>query len=133
MVSYTSPTCASIATKITKKYAVKSGTTDYDLWTVGYNPDIVVGVWTGYDDNRKLSSKEYKYSKTIWADAIENYLRDKKQSWYEKPDNVVGVLTDVNTGEVATNDSKLKKILYYIKGTEPGYKNKNSNKKTTNN
>ena len=122
LVSYTSPTCASIAPKITKKYAVKSGTTDYDLWTVGYNPDIVVGVWTGYDDNRKLSSKEYKYSKNIWADAIENYLRDKKQSWYEKPDNVVGVLTDVNTGEVATNDSKLKKILYYIKGTEPGYK-----------
>ena len=133
LVSYTSPTCASIATKITKKYAVKSGTTDYDLWTVGYNPDIVVGVWTGYDDNRKLSSKEYKYSKNIWADAIENYLRDKKQSWYEKPDNVVGVLTDVNTGEVATNDSKLKKILYYIKGTEPGYRNKATNKKTTNN
>lgn len=133
LVSYTSPTCASIAPKITKKYAVKSGTTDYDLWTVGYNPDIVVGVWTGYDDNRKLSSKEYKYSKNIWADAIENYLRDKKQSWYEKPDNVVGVLTDVNTGEVATNDSKLKKILYYIKGTEPGYRNKATNKKTTNN
>ena len=133
LVSYTSPTCASIAPKITKKYAVKSGTTDYDLWTVGYNPDIVVGVWTGYDDNRKLSSKEYKYSKNIWADAIENYLRDKKQSWYEKPNNVVGVLTDVNTGEVATNDSKLKKILYYIKGTEPGYRNKATNKKTTNN
>lgn len=133
LVSYTSPTCASIAPKITKKYAVKSGTTDYDLWTVGYNPDIVVGVWTGYDDNRKLSSKEYKYSKNIWADAIENYLRDKKQSWYEKPNNVVGVLTDVNTGEVATNDSKLKKILYYIKGTEPGYRNKATNKKTTKN
>ena len=57
LISYTSPTCASIAPKITKKYAVKSGTTDYDLWTVGYNPDIVVGVWTGYDDNRKLSNK----------------------------------------------------------------------------
>ncbi len=130
--SYTSPTCASIAPKLTKKYAVKSGTTDYDLWTVGYNPDVVVGVWTGYDDNRKLSSKEYKYAKNIWADTIENYLRDKDAKWYEKPDNVVGVLTDINTGKVATNDSKLKTILYYIKGTEPGYKSKNKNlKKTT--
>lgn len=129
--SYTSPTCASIAPKLTKKYAVKSGTTDYDLWTVGYNPDVVVGVWTGYDDNRKLSSNEYKYSKNIWADTIEGYLREKEASWYEKPNNVVGVLTDVQTGEVATNDSKLKKILYYIKGTEPGYKSKTSNKKTT--
>lgn len=131
LTSYTAPTCASIAPKITKKYAVKSGTTDYDLWTVGYNPDIIVGVWTGYDDNRKLSSKEYKYSKNIWADSIEKYLREKKQSWYEKPDNVVGVLTDVQTGKVATNDSKLKKILYYIKGTEPGYANKNTTKKKT--
>lgn len=129
--SYTAPTCASIAPKLTKKYAVKSGTTDYDLWTVGYNPDIVVGVWTGYDDNRKLSSKEYKYSKNIWADAIEGYLRDKEAKWYEKPDNVVGVLTDVNTGKVATNDSKLKKILYYVKGTEPGYVSKTTTKKKT--
>ena len=127
--SYTAPTCASIAPKITKKYAVKSGTTDYDLWTVGYNPNIVVGVWTGYDDNRKLSSNEYKYSKNIWADTIEEYLRDKEETWYEKPDDVVGVLTDLNTGEVATNDSKLKKILYYIKGTEPGYKSKKTTKK----
>ncbi len=129
--SYTSPTCASIAPKITKKYAVKSGTTDYDLWTVGYNPDVVVGVWTGYDDNRKLSNKEYKYSKNIWADTIEGYLREEKAKWYEKPDNVIGVLTDVNTGKVATNNSKLKTILYYIKGTEPGYKSKNTDSKKT--
>ena len=121
LVSYTSPTCASIAPKLTKKYAVKSGTTDYDVWTVGYNPDVVLGVWTGYDDNRKLNSKEGKYSKNIWADAIEEYLRDKEETWYEKPDNVIGVLTDVMTGKVATNDSKLKKVLYFIKGTEPGY------------
>ncbi len=126
LTSYTAPTCASIAPRLTKKYAVKSGTTDYDLWTIGYNPDIVVGVWTGYDDNRKLSSTEYKYAKNIWADAIENYLREKEQSWYEKPDNVIGVLTDAETGKIATNESKLKKILYYVKGTEPGYKRKNN-------
>lgn len=125
--SYTSATCASIRPKLTKKYAVKSGTTDYDLWTVGYNPDVVLGVWTGYDDNSKLSTKDYKYAKNIWADAIENYLRDKEQKWYDKPDNVVGVLTDLNTGKEATNESKLKKILYYLKGTEPGYNVRKNN------
>ena len=127
--SYTTPTCASIAPKLTKKYAIKSGTTDYDLWTVGYNPDILVGVWTGYDDNRKLSKKEYKYSKVIWADTTENYLREKEGAWYDKPNNVVGVITDLNTGKKATNNSKLKTVLYYIKGTEPGYKRKKNNKK----
>lgn len=126
--SYTSPTCISMAPKITKKYAVKSGTTDYDLLTIGYNPNLVIGVWTGYDDNRKLSKKEHNYSKNIWIDTVENYLRDKEYVWYDKPENVVGVLTDLQTGEVATNESKLKKILYYIKGTEPGYKTKETKK-----
>lgn len=130
--SYTSPTCLSIAPKLTKKYAVKSGTTDYDLWTVGYNPDVIVSVWTGYDNNKKLSKKEYKLSKNIWADTIEGYLRDKKEKWYKKPNNVVGVITDLNTGKKATNDSKLKKVLYYLKGTEPGYKNKISTTKKKN-
>ena len=55
---------------------------------------------------------------------IENYLREDDDDWYEMPNNVVGVITDLNTGKQATNDSKLKKVLYYIKGTEPGYKNK---------
>lgn len=128
--SYTSPTCSSVAAKLTKKYAVKSGTTDYDLWTVGYNPNIVVGVWTGYDNNDKIKKTQYKLSKNIWADTIEGYLRDKEAKWYECPDNVVGVITDLNSGTLANNESKLKKILYYIKGTEPGFK---SNKKATSN
>ncbi len=119
---YTTPTCASIKPKLTKKYAVKSGTTDYDLWTIGYNKDIVVSVWTGYDDNRKLSSKEYKYAKSIWADTIEDYLRDKENNWYDKPEDVVGVITDLYTGKLAYNNSKIKTLLYYVKGTEPGYK-----------
>lgn len=129
MKSYTSPTCASIAPKLTKKYAVKSGTTDYDLWTVGYNPDVVVGVWTGYDNNKKIEQRNYKVSKAIWADTIENYLREKNEKWYKTPENVVGVLTDLQTGKEATNKSKLKKILYYVKGTQPGYIGKY--KKTT--
>jgi len=121
---YTSPTCISMAPKITKKYAVKSGTTDYDLLTIGYNPDLVLGVWVGYDNNKALSKEENRYAKNIWIDTIENYLRDKDYKWYKKPDNVISYLVDIETGELATNDTKLKTNLYYIKGTEPGYKKK---------
>ena len=83
-----------------------------------------------YDKVESIVIKQISTSSD--SDTIENYLRDQKQTWYEKPDNVVGVLTDVQTGQVATNDSKLKKILYYIKGTEPGYKDKTNEKTTTN-
>ena len=69
---------------------------------------------------------------------MEGYLREKDAKWYEKPGNVIGVLTDVNTGKEATNDSKLKTILYYIKVTHPVYKIKSKSviredKKTTRN
>ena len=50
---------------------------------------------------------------------MENYLSDKDTSWYEMPNNVVGVLVNPVSGNVATTDDKNKKILYYLKGTEP--------------
>ena len=118
-VDYTTPTCLSIAPKLTKKYAIKTGTTLTDVWAIGYNPDIILGVWVGYDDNTELENKDSSYPKNIWADVIEGYLLDKDEHWYEMPNNVVGVLVNPITGLPATNDDKKKKILYYIKGTEP--------------
>ena len=51
--------------------------------------------------------------------AMEDYLKDKESKWYNIPDNVVAVLIDPTTGNIATNKDKNKKIMYYIKGTEP--------------
>ena len=50
---------------------------------------------------------------------MEKYLKDKDNSWYDKPDNVVGVFVDPITGEIANETTKKRKILYYVKGTEP--------------
>jgi len=50
---------------------------------------------------------------------MEMYLKDKEDNWYSIPENVVGVLVDPISGEVANKNSKNKKILYYISGTEP--------------
>lgn len=119
MVDYTYPTCISIAPKITKKYALKSGSTDYDTWAIGYNKDLLFGVWTGYDRNQMITKDDRGFSRQIWVDVIESYLKDKESNWYEKPNNVVGVLVDPITGEIVNENSKKKKILYYVKGTEP--------------
>ena len=119
MIDYNYPTCGSLVNKITNKYAIKTGTTDTDSWTIGYNKDILVGVWNGYDDATNIEMNAVKSSKNIWADAIEGYLKDKDTSWYEMPDNVVGVLVNPINGTLADNYTKKKKILYYIKGTEP--------------
>lgn len=119
MIDYNYPTCGSLVNKITNKYAIKTGTTDTDSWTIGYNKDILIGVWNGYDDAKTIEINAVKSSKNIWADAIEAYLKDKDTSWYDMPDNVVGVLVDPINGTLADNKTKKKKILYYIKGTEP--------------
>lgn len=116
---YTTPTCLSIKPKLTKKYAIKTGSTNSDSWITGYNKDYTLGVWVGYDDNKELSKNDMKYSKIIWADTIENYLRDKEESWYKKPEDVIPVLVNPLNGKIATSSSKKRKIIYYLKGTQP--------------
>lgn len=118
-ISYSYPTCTSLIPKLTHKYAIKTGSTDSDCLIFGYTEDILMGVWTGYDDNRNTTSKESLASKNVWADTIETFYKDKEAKWYEQPKNVVGSLIDTKTGKLATNESAKKAILYYLKGTEP--------------
>lgn len=117
-VDYSVPTCYNISPKMTKKYAIKSGTTDTDNLIFGYNKDLLVGLWTGYDDNSPVDSKDSSNIKNTWVDIMEGYLKDKKDNWYKTPNNVVGVAIDPVSGKIATNGNKAK-VLYYIKGTEP--------------
>jgi 1A family penicillin-binding protein len=119
MVDYNYPTCISLAPQITNKYAIKTGTTDTDHLIFGYNKELVVGVWTGYDNNRKIETADGVANKQIWVDIMEGYFEDHKPEWYSIPKNVVGVLIDPISGKPATDNSTKKKIFYYIKGTEP--------------
>ncbi len=116
-VDYTSPTMLSINNLLTKKYAIKSGSTEFDYWTIGYNKDLLLMVWNGYDDNIELSVAESKINKTIWAKGIESLLSEKENNWYEIPEGVTTCLVDPIAGEFTTNSKST--LLYYIKGTEP--------------
>ncbi|MBO6195057.1 MAG: PBP1A family penicillin-binding protein [Bacilli bacterium] len=119
LVDYSAPTCLNIRPKLTKTYAIKTGSTNSDSWTIGYNKDYTLSVWIGYDNNNNLSSKDNKFSKNIWADTIENFLRDKKDSWYKKPEDITSVIVNPLNGKIATNSSPKKKVIYYLKGTIP--------------
>ncbi len=114
---YTNPTCLSIASKLSRKYAVKTGSSSKDYLIAGYNPDILMITWVGYDDNRDTSSADSYRSRNIWADTIEDLQRDQEAHWYETPDNVVGVVLDSVSGKT-TNDTKKATLFYYVKGTE---------------
>lgn len=118
-ISYNYPTLISLLPKITHKYSIKTGTTDSDMLIIGYNKNAVLGIWTGYDDNRKIDANDYYLHKDVWIDTMETYLKDKDNSWYSVPSNIVGVLVDPITGMLAKEDTKNSKMFYFIKGTEP--------------
>ena len=119
-VDYNTPTVLSLLPKMTHKYGIKTGTTDTDYWIMGFNQDAVLGIWNGYDDNRKVSSEDNGYHKNIWVETMETYFKDKDPGWYDIPDNVVGVLVNPITGQLAEEgESNKSKIFYFIKGTEP--------------
>ena len=125
-IDYNYPTLISLLPNITHKYSIKSGTTDTDLLIMGYNKDVVLGIWNGYDDNSKIESKDYSYHKNIWIDTMEAYFKDKETSWYDIPTNVVGVVVNPITGIIANDNDTKKEMFFYIKGTEPSlnYKTK---------
>ena len=124
-IDYNYPTCINIAPKITKKYAIKTGTTNTDHLIFGYNKDILMGLWAGYDDNSNSEVKDGNSIKNIWVDTVEAYLKKKDgNSWYTIPQNVVGVFVNPISGKIANDNDAKKRMLYYIRGTEPTIENK---------
>ena len=116
-IDYLNPTIIYLNSKISRKYAIKSGTTDNDYWIVGYNPDALMMVWAGNDMNKSVNSVYSKKIKNIWCDTIEEYLKDKETSWYEPSDNIIGIPLDAVSGDTPKS-SKNTAIYYYKKGTE---------------
>ena len=124
-IDYTTPTALSLASKMSRKYSLKTGTTNTDSWVCGYNPDVMMIIWIGNDDALEIDGTASYNSKNIWIDTLEDYLKDKEPTWYSKPHNIIGVVKDGITGEINSN-SKNNTILYYVKGTEVINNNKNA-------
>lgn len=131
-IDYNYPTAISLSSKLTHKYGLKSGTTNSDNWNIGFNKDIVTAVWVGYDDNKALSTSDYKYAQNIWFKTIEAYELGKPDDWYEMPSNISAVFVEPISGKPVTNDTGKKKLMYFIKGTEPSATDQTFDEKSTN-
>lgn len=116
LVNYTSPTLISISNLLDSKYAVKSGSTKSDYWTIGYNNDYLVMVWNGNDKNEEVKPSESKIPKKIWANTIVN-IKENKKGWYDIPKGIT--IDEIDT---INGNSKYKGyVCFYEKGTEPSY------------
>lgn len=117
---YMSVTGSTIADELTRNYAGKSGTTDSDSWMIGYSPQLVTGVWTGYDDNRSIEKAEEKaFAKKIWADFMESAHEKLPLEGFSVPDGVTGIPIDPETGKRATPYCPKSRVMYFKTGSEP--------------
>jgi penicillin-binding protein 1A len=87
---------------IGKPIAGKTGTTsDYkDVWFIGFSPDLVCGVYLGYDKPRMIANKATggTMAAPIVRDFLKVALADKPPIPFPMPDDIKLVLVDSKTG-----------------------------------
>jgi len=103
--------------------AGKTGTTDdyRDAWFIGYTPQVITGVWVGYDKPRP-GGKGFTggaVAAPIWEQFMRKAMASKPIADFPRPDNVVSVAIDPATGFLATADCPGARDEFYIAGTEP--------------
>jgi len=103
--------------------AVKTGTTNdkRDNWTIGGNPDVMVGVWVGNNDNSAMKQVASGVSgaSPIWRGIVLAALSGKQDKPFEIPNGIVSTQVDTVSGYLA-HDGFASRSEYFIKGTEPG-------------
>lgn len=85
--------------------AGKTGTTNgpRDAWFSGYNRELAVTTWLGFDQNLMLGRREYGGSAAlpIWIDYMRTALKDVPESKRPQPEGIITVRIDPKTGERA--------------------------------
>lgn len=85
------------ARDLKRPLAGKTGTTNEytDAWFIGYSPNLVAGVWVGYDDHRSIGPKETgaRAALPIWIDFMKDVLKDTPPEDFPAPEGIVFVKT----------------------------------------
>ena len=94
-----------------KPIAAKTGTTNdqFDAWTMGFSPDLVAGVWVGFDSPRDMGNGESggRVAAPIFRDFMLAALKDRPAVAFRVPDGVEHVEVDADTGCQPGPDTRL--------------------------
>ncbi|KAB2333158.1 PBP1A family penicillin-binding protein [Cytobacillus depressus] len=117
---YTSVTGRSVIDDMTRTYAGKSGSTDTDSWMIGYSPQAVSAVWTGYDKGKTITrTADKSYAKNIWVQFMEKAHEELSVKGFKPVKGTVGVFVNPENGKLATDQCPIKRLTYFAEGTEP--------------
>ncbi len=108
--------------ELSRPAAVKTGTTDdwRDAWTIGYTPQLTVGVWVGNTDNSPMDRVPgSKGAAPIWHDFMERALAHEPTLKFEEPAGLVRVEVCALSGLLPTQYCPRTRTELFITGTEP--------------
>ncbi|PZO88617.1 MAG: penicillin-binding protein [Micavibrio aeruginosavorus] len=109
--------------ELERPLAGKTGTTNKskDTWFIGFSPDLVVGVFVGFDDPKSLGKRETGASTTvpIFGDFMKEALKDTPATPFRVPPGIKNVRINASTGRAAMPGDK--NIIWeaFVTGTEP--------------
>ena len=103
--------------------AGKTGTTNdlRDAWFMGYTPELVTGVWVGYDDQRSMGKGETgsRAASPLWLYFMSQALEGRPVIDFDVPDGVVFSKIDTATGLLAGPYSEKTVLQAFHEGAEP--------------
>src|SRR5439155_26200453 len=101
------------ALELGRPVAGKTGTTNdtHDAWFIGFTPDLLAGVWVGFDADRSLGKQETggHAAAPIWTAFMKKALADRPHIDFTVPDGVTYAEVDRATGlrAVAGSEAEL--------------------------
>jgi hypothetical protein len=107
-----------------RKVAAKTGTTNgwKDNWTMGYTPQVTVGVWVGNTNNESMENTTgLDGAAPIWNAVMRYYLQGKPPLWYDRPPDVTSRTICLPSGLLPTETcpASSQRAEIFVAGTEP--------------
>ena len=108
--------------KLDRTAAVKTGTTTnfHDNWTIGYTPDLLVGVWvgnSGYEAMHNVTG--LTGAAPIWHEVMRKLLQGQPDHPFERPTGLTQVEVCNLSGLLPTSACQHTYKEWFIAGTEP--------------
>jgi penicillin-binding protein 1A len=109
------------AKSLGRPVAAKTGTTDQfmDAWFIGYTPELITGVWVGFDEERSLGENETgaRAASPIWVAFMSKILKDKPKKEFPVPEGLEFTMIDPKTGYVSLGKEGI--LECFKEGTKP--------------
>lgn len=115
------PTFGSSLTIAGRTAAVKTGTTDEqrDAWTIGYTPQLAIGVWVGNNNNTTMRNGGSGMAGPIWSKTMKQALTGVPNTLFAVPSGVVQKPVCYGSGGLANSSGINTYNEYFVAGSLP--------------